>query len=146
MRWWNWIQSIWRNWRRRRAESDSLGRRGERAAAAYLRARGHSIVAQSERGGLGEIDLITVDGRTIVFVEVKTRRSNRRGAPSDAVDLDKQARITRLALGWLKRHDLLEQSVRFDVVSMVWPAGEKRPAIEHFRGAFEATGRWQLLS
>ena len=57
----------------------SLGQRGERAAARHLRRLGYTIVAQSARQPLGEIDLIAVDGRKLVFVEVKTRRSHAAG-------------------------------------------------------------------
>ena len=86
----------------------TLGQRGERAAARYLRSRGYKIVAAGDRTMLGELDLVAVDGRTVVFVEVKTRESHEAGHPVEAVDADKQARLTRLALAYLKRHDLLE--------------------------------------
>ena len=56
---------------------------------------------------LGEMDLIAVDQRTVVFVEVKTRKSHQAGHPAEAVGDAKQRRLTRLALGYLKRHDLL---------------------------------------
>lgn len=124
----------------------TLGQRGEATAARYLRRLGYHIVGRSERGGLGEIDLVAVDGRTVVFVEVKTRRTHDAGHPEDAVDERKQRRLTRLALSWLKRHDLLENPARFDVVAVTWPAPEKRPRIEHFQNAFEPTGKWQLFS
>ncbi len=124
----------------------SLDQRGERAAKRYLRKPGYQIVGRRERGRLGEIDLVAVDGRTIVFVEVKTRRSTVAGRPDEAVEAGKQQRLTRLALAYLKRHDLLECSARFDVVGVTWPAGDRRPTIEHFRNAFEAVGRGQLFS
>jgi putative endonuclease len=129
-------------WRRRQ----SLGRRGERAAERYLRRLGYKIVARRERGRLGEIDLVAVDGRTIVFIEVKTRRSHDAGHPAEAVGLEKQRRLTRLALAYLKRHDLLEYSARFDVMAITWPNGARRPVIEHIRNAFEAVGRGQMFS
>jgi putative endonuclease len=69
-----------------------------------------------------------------------------RTRPDEAVDAGKQQRLTRLALAYLKRHDLLECSARFDVVGVTWPAGARRPTIEHFRNAFEAVGRGQLFS
>jgi len=117
-----------------------LGPRGERAAARYLRRQGYKIVARGERSPLGEIDLVAVDGRTVVFVEVKTRESQDGGHPADAVTPDKQRRLTRLALAYLKRHRLLENPARFDVVAITWPAGARQPTIEHLRAAFEATG------
>ena len=95
---------------------------------------------------LGEFDLVAVDGRTVVFVEVKTRESHEAGHPVEAVDADKQARLTRLALAYLKRHDLLECPARFDVVAITWPERAGKPQIEHFANAFEPTGRGQMFS
>ena len=121
-----------------------LGVRGERVAARYLKRRGFKIVATGSRDRLGEVDLIAIDRRTVVFVEVKTRRSTRAGDPLEAVDTEKQRRLTRVALAFLRRHDLLEESARFDVVGIVWPHWARRPAIEHIRGAFEPVGKWQM--
>jgi putative endonuclease len=118
----------------------TLGQRGEDAAARYLRKLGYIIVARGQRDAIGEIDLIVVDRRTVVFVEVKTRTSHDAGHPADAVDEAKQRRLTRLALAYMQRHDLLECSARFDVVAVTWPANSGRPTIEHFRNAFEASG------
>src|SRR5262245_27904700 len=117
-----------------------LGRRGENAAARYLWRRGYIIVARSQRGQIGELDIVAVEGRTIVFVEVKTRASHNSGHPADAVDDDKQRRLTRLALAYMKRHDLLDCSARFDVIAITWPERKFRPQIEHIKSAFEATG------
>jgi putative endonuclease len=124
----------------------TLGQRGERAAARYLKQQGYTIVARSDRGRLGELDLVAVDGRTVVFVEVKTRRSHDAGHPADAVDRDKQRRLTRLALTFLKRHALLEQAARFDVVAITWPDDATPPQIEHLINAFEPVGRGQWFS
>ena len=98
------------------------------------------------RGRLGELDLVVVDGRTIVFAEVKTRRSHRTGHPAEAVGPQKQQRLTRLALAFLKRHELLEHSARFDVVAITWPKELRRPTIEHIKNAFPAVGRGQMFS
>jgi putative endonuclease len=134
---------LWAAFRERFAQlfpQPPLGRRGEIAAARYLRRRGYKIVAHGSRGRLGEIDLVAVDGRTVVFVEVKTRRSADDGHPAEAVTPDKQRRLTRLAVLFLKRHGLLENAARFDVVAITWPEGARRPKIEHFKNAFEAVG------
>jgi putative endonuclease len=117
-----------------------LGVRGEEAAARYLKKLGYVIVARGHRDNIGEIDLVAVDGRTVVFVEVKTRTSHNAGHPADAVDEKKQQRLTRLAMSYLKRHDLFECSARFDVIAVTWPDENSRPTIEHFQNAFEATG------
>jgi len=89
---------------------------------------------------------VAVDGRTVVFVEVKTRRSHTAGSPAEAVGPEKQRRLTRAALVFLKAHGLLEHASRFDVVAVTWPKETRRPTIEHFRNAFAAVGRGQMFS
>lgn len=123
-----------------------LGDRGERAAARYLRRRGYELLARNCRGRLGELDLVAREGQTIVFVEVKTRRSDDRGHPAESITPDKERRLTRAALSFLKAHGLLDRPARFDVVAVTWPAGARRPTIEHYRDAFEPTGRFQMYS
>jgi putative endonuclease len=122
-----------------------FGDRGERQAARHLRKQGYRILARQSRSLIGEIDLIALDGKTIVFVEVKTRSSHVAGHPVEAVDARKQRQLTRAALAWLKRRHLLEHSARFDVVAVTWQPGA--PAqIEHFKNAFEAHGHGQMYS
>ncbi len=123
-----------------------LGDKGERLAARYLRRLGYKILARRYRTAMGEIDLIARDGACIVFVEVKTRRSDVAGQPHEAVDAYKQAQLTRLALAFLKRFRLLEKPARFDVVSIVWEGAGAEPQIVHFRNAFEPPGRGQMFS
>jgi putative endonuclease len=132
-----WLRRIVR-WFARFRRPLTLGQRGEREAARFLRRQGMLIVARSDRAKLGEIDLVAVEKRTVVFVEVKTRTSHEAGHPADAVDLNKQRRITRAARGFIQRHQLHDQSARFDVVAVTWPDVRKPPKIEHFRHAFEA--------
>ncbi|MGE0609918.1 MAG: YraN family protein [Pirellulales bacterium] len=134
-----WLAAF-RAWLGRWRTPPSLGQRGEAAAAKFLRGLGYVIVARSARHRLGEIDIVAVEGRTVVFVEVKTRESHDAGHPAEAVTPDKQRRLTRLALNYLKRHGLLEHAARFDVVAITWPAGGRRPVIEHIKNAFEASG------
>lgn len=133
------VRTAWRQYR-------SLDRRGERAAERFVRRLGYKIVARRERGRLGELDLVAVDRRTVVFIEVKTRRSHDAGHPAEAVGPEKQKQLTRLALAYLKRHDLLDYPARFDVVAVTWPDGAKKPKIEHYQNAFEAVGRGQMFS
>ena len=129
----------------RAAASFELGPAGEKAAAKFLRKLGYRIIARSHRQRLGEIDLIALDGPCIVFVEVKTWRSDSEGDPSLAVNTSKQEKLTRAALVYLKQHRLLEQPARFDVVSIVWPTERAEPQIRHFKNAFEAVGRGQMF-
>jgi putative endonuclease len=141
----NWPARI-RGWFARRFPERSLGRRGEDAAAKFLKRRGFHILARSLDSPLGELDIVAVDGRTVVFVEVKTRRSNDAGRASEAIDQRKEQRMTQAALGYLKSHRLLEYSARFDVVAITWPESARRPEIEHFKNAFSPVGVGQFFS
>jgi putative endonuclease len=116
-----------------------LGQRGERLAVKFLRRRGYIIITRDHRSRFGEIDIIAVDGRTVVFVEVKTRTEHGGGHPADAVNADKQRRLTRAAQAYRRQHSLEGHSARFDVIAITWPAGKGQPVIEHFLNAFEAT-------
>jgi putative endonuclease len=143
-----WQRPLKRGWRRfwwLYLRPRTLGERGERAAVQYLKRRGYTIIACGNRGLFGELDIIAVDRRTVVFVEVKTRRSHETGHPADAVDDKKQRRLTRLGLAYLKRHGLLEHSARFDIIAVTWPENAKKPVIEHFENAFEPQEKWNLF-
>jgi putative endonuclease len=119
---------------------------GEDAAELFLRRLGWTILARGHRNRLGEVDLIALDGDTVVFVEVKTRRSSLHGGPEAAITLDKQRRLTRAALAYLKQRGWLERRARFDVIAIVWPEEEPTPQITHYRNAFEPTGFGQMYS
>ncbi len=125
----------------------SVGKRGEQAAARLLRRKGLVVVAESESDKGGEIDLIAIDERskTVIFVEVKTHSTTKPGHPADRVDADKQGRVSRAALRYLKRKKLLGSPARFDVIAVWWPDGSLQPdRLEHYEGAFEAAGEFQL--
>lgn len=124
----------------------TLGQRGERAAAKFLRRQRYRILHRGYRILGGELDIVAVDGRTVVFVEVKTRATHDAGHPAEAVDLPKQKQLTQLALAYLRRYRLLDCSSRFDVVAITWPPDQRRPQIQHFKNAFEATGNGQMYS
>lgn len=113
----------------------SLGRRGEDAAAAYLERIGYTIVERNWQTKAGEIDLVALDGPTVVMCEVKTRRSIRKGTPEDAVTPTKQRRICRLADAYLQHAGLTDVPVRFDVVTLLVLA-EDRALLRHHRAAF----------
>lgn len=139
-------RGLWRRFWRAYLRPRTLGERGELAARQYLKARGYVIIAHGSRGPFGELDIIAVDQKTVVFVEVKTRRSHDTGHPADAVDLRKRRRLTRLALAYLKRHDLLECAARFDIVAVTWPDNARKPVIEHFINAFEPTEKGNMFA
>ncbi|GAB3450036.1 YraN family protein [Phycicoccus ginsengisoli] len=111
----------------------ALGRYGEQLAARYLGDRGFTVVDRNWRCTHGEIDLVARDGDCLVFCEVKTRRSQRFGAPVEAVDRRKAARLRRLAAAWLQVHDEHADRVRIDVIGIVRPASG--PAVvRHLEG------------
>ena len=120
-----------------------LGDEGERIAARHLKKLGYRILARQTRNKLGEIDLIALDGDTIVFVEVKSRRDERDGSPAEAVDRRKQVKLTQLSLAWLKKKGLLGHRSRFDVVAIRWDA-EGQPVISHYKSAFDAADLGQM--
>jgi putative endonuclease len=124
-----------------RLDRPSLGRLGEDVACRELARRGYAILARRFRTRCGEIDIVAREGETLVFVEVKTRSSERFGRPAEAVTGRKQAKIALMASEYLLRVNLGPVPCRFDVVTvLVPPTGA--PAIEVMRGAFDARGRF----
>jgi putative endonuclease len=114
-----------------------VGRRGEDAATRFLAGLGFRILERGFRTRAGEIDLIAFEGETLVFVEVKTRRSLTYGTPAESVNARKQARIRRVAALYLGRRPAWDPPVRFDVVEVVVrPGGRAR--IRLLRDAFGA--------
>lgn len=117
-----------------------LGRAGEALAAEWLEERGHQVIARNWRiadGALrGELDLVTIapDGR-VAIIEVKTRRSATAfGGPLMAVTVDKQRRIRRLGVAFV-RSSGLRRPLRFDVVGISWTRSGP-PVVDHRPGAF----------
>ncbi len=120
-----------------RASRDELGRRGENEAARHLKALGYRIVGQRERVLRGDIDIVALDGRTVVFVEVRSRSDTEHGHPAETVGAQKQRRIAELAAAYIRRHRLEDQSVRIDVVAVTFPDGGP-PIVEHYQNAFDS--------
>ena len=136
-----------RTWLAERFRAKPLGLRGEDAAARFLRRKGYRILARHLDLPLGELDIIAVDGRTIVFVEVKTRTSTDAGLPAEAIDARKERRMTHAALAYLKAQGLLNYAARFDVVAITWPTDVRQPTqVEHFENAFAPSGFGQFYS
>ena len=111
------------------------GRIGERAAERHLAGAGYVILARNYRCSLGEVDLVALERRTVVFVEVKARRGAAAGAPLEVVSAHQRRRIIRAAAHYLGRHGLQDRLVRFDVVG-VWLDADP-PRCELARGAFQ---------
>ncbi len=114
----------------------SLGKEGERLAAQYLKKKGYVIVERNYRCALGELDLIVLDGRIIVFVEVKTRSGHGFGIPSEAVERKKQQKMIQTAQFFISAKRLHQRDARFDVVAISWLGRE--PLIEHIENAFQS--------
>jgi putative endonuclease len=111
-----------------------LGREGEDRAAKFLVKRGYRILERNYRTRSGEIDLIAQDQGVVVFVEVKTRTNDAFGAPELAVTPQKQQRMLKAALAYIKYKKLHQVPCRFDVVAINAAAG---PEIELIQNAFE---------
>jgi len=118
----------------------SLGKAGEALAAEHLRQSGYTILARNYRSHSGEIDIIARQGQTLVFAEVKTRKSATFGSPAAAVTVKKQAQISRVAQDYLARENLFDRPARFDVIAVLAPDG-KKPHIEIITNAFELCNR-----
>ncbi len=110
-----------------------LGREGENRAAEHLLEAGYAILERNFRCRLGEVDLIARWGQTIVYVEVKTRRSARHGWACEAVPPGKQHRIRRIAALY-QAHLSPTLDCRFDVITLYWKAGRWR--LDHLQDCF----------
>ena len=125
-------------------EKRARGDLGERAAARYLRSRFYRILDRNYRAGGAEIDIVAKRGKTLVFVEVKTRRldeenETRLNRPAAAVTPEKQEHIVRATKIWLSRHPSPALSVRFDVIEVLLdPKSEKDrvKTVRHIPAAF----------
>jgi putative endonuclease len=113
----------------------ALGADGESAVARWYEAEGYEVLDRNWRVREGEIDLVVRRGSTLVFCEVKTRRSTAFGAPVEAVTFTKQRRLRGLALRWLAAHDTHAVDLRFDVAS-VMVDGRHAPVIDVIEAAF----------
>ncbi len=112
---------------------DMLGQLGEQVAAKYLTESGLTVLGRNWRCREGEIDIIALDGRTLVICEVKTRSGVRFGTPLEAVTVPKARRLRRLAVAWVRAHGLVFDQIRIDVVGVLRAASGEF-SIQHVRG------------
>lgn len=117
------------------AEHNELGKRGEDAAARYLRQNGYDIVKRNWLYEKYEIDIIAQNDEFIVFAEVKTRSSSQWGNPEEAVSRGKIKRIVEAADFYLRENDI-DLPARFDVLAAIWNGQSFE--IEHIDDAFLA--------
>lgn len=120
---------------KRGKRNKELGARGEEAAARFLVKRGYDIVERNWKCYAGEVDIIARDEETLIFVEVKTRKDCQKGFPAEAVNAEKRTRYEKIALEFLKNYEVVDLSVRFDVISIV-VVSEDRALIRHHIAAF----------
>lgn len=112
-----------------------LGLSGESLAADHLREAGYAIVATDVRTPLGQLDLVALDGKTLVFVEVKTRAGHGFGLPQESVDARKIRKLRQLGLYYLKMRPH-RGPVRFDVVGLTVSQG-RISRIDHIKNAID---------
>jgi putative endonuclease len=112
---------------------DLLGQQGEQLAAKFLTDAGLSVLGRNWRCTLGEIDIVALDGRTLVVCEVKTRSGLGFGTPLEAVTPRKAHRLRLLAVAWVRAHGLVFDQIRIDVIGVLRAASGEF-SIEHVRG------------
>jgi putative endonuclease len=117
----------------------ALGDAGEARAAAHLEAQGWRILARNVRAGGVELDLIAERRGLLAIIEVKTRRNRFAGAPEEAVDARKRARLVRGAAAWLHDNPQRRRSVRFDVIVCEWEPATQEWSVRHLAAAFDAS-------
>lgn len=120
-------------WGRKR---DDLGKRGERTAEKHLKRLGYKILERNLRVGRNEIDLLALDGDTLVFVEVRSRTSDEPVSPVDSVGPRKQAHLRKAARRFVATLDRDDLYMRFDVVGVLLPVGGTEE-ITVYRNAFQ---------
>lgn len=121
------------------AAHNDLGKWGEDYAAEFLTRQGYIIIERDWRYGRSKVDIDLVcktpDGRTVVFVEVKTRAAEQLLDPEDAVDIRKIRHIGRAAHEYVTMHDIVEE-LRFDIVAIVGTPEASNTEINHIEDAF----------
>jgi putative endonuclease len=118
-----------------KSQKQILGVEGERIAEGYLKKKGFTLLERNYRCPVGELDLIALDRRVIVFVEVKTRSDDRFGVPLESVHRRKQQKMIKAALFFLAQRRFQDRETRFDVVGITFE--DRKPKVEHIQNAFE---------
>ena len=115
----------------------TAGQRGEDLAAAHLERLGFAILARNHRTRYGELDLVAYDGETLVFVEVKTRRSGSR-EPWENLHDRKRSQVRRMAIAWLTEGSdrPYGAQLRFDGIAVLLDAEGQLVRLDHLEAAF----------
>jgi putative endonuclease len=112
-----------------------LGRLGEDLALKKIKSLGYKCVARNYRCPLGEVDLIARDGDALVFIEIKTRKGRSIGYAKESVNKRKRRQLSKVALAYMKSHNVEDTKSRFDVVAVHIREGMHE--IEVVRNAFD---------
>lgn len=128
---WPW----WRRW---------FGDRAERAAVRYLKQLNYRIHTRNYLCPGGEIDIVALDGRCLVFAEVRSTGGDDPRRPVLSITDEKKRRMTHAAAHFLQRKGLRDPLARFDVLIVCWPPQAREPRVDHYPSAFEAVGRFQM--
>ncbi|MBI2032302.1 MAG: YraN family protein [Candidatus Levybacteria bacterium] len=104
--------------------------KGENIACDYLRKKGYKIIERNFRKGYGEIDIIAIQGRTLVFVEVKTRSTNLYGTPFEQISYFKLKSLIKTAEFYKHTHKGLPDSLRIDAVGILLDPSNNLDKIE----------------
>ncbi|MDR2437864.1 MAG: YraN family protein [Planctomycetaceae bacterium] len=114
---------------------DQLARAGEEEAVLLLREKGYIILQRNVRLPEGELDIIARNGSVLVFLEVKTRRKQKFGKPSETVKEEKRQRQIIIAQQFMSLCHITDIPYRFDIISIFWPV-DAPPSIQHIENAF----------
>ncbi|MBM0107514.1 YraN family protein [Steroidobacter sp. S1-65] len=116
-------------------ERKAIGLLGEELALAHLTSHGLNLIVRNYRAKVGELDLVMLDGQTLVFVEVRCRSSQQYGGPAASITWQKQRRLVKAAEHLLmKRAELRRYPARFDVVAIA--TGEPEAKVDWIKSAF----------
>ena len=114
-----------------------LGDWGETEARRYLETKAYVFIDRNFRVPEGEIDLVMQDGDIIVFIEVKTRISDKFGTPEESVSKAKRQRLLRAAWAFLQEREMIDASLRIDFVAIEASLNWTIKRLEHYQSAFD---------
>lgn len=114
----------------------ALGRSGEQCAARYLRQQGLRILARNIRTPRGEIDIVAMENKTLVIVEVRTQSNDATKSPEQSIHAHKKRSVLHAAHWFARTRKLTHLPLRIDLIAILWPPGGK-PDIRHYRNAIQ---------
>ena len=121
------------------------GRWGEQQAVRFLKAGKCKVIGERVRVGKhDELDIIAESNGVLLFVEVKTRKNEKYGRPFSAVNREKQKRISRAAVTYLKKKNIKPEYIRFDVIEVIGNPSDQSPEIRHIENAFQLASPYKL--